>query len=348
MSVQQPVGHGGAFVLGPARCGSTMLSRMLNLHPQILSVSEFLASQTTSALLPGQFSGQQYWDMISKPSVQLNRVMRPDTAPSEYLYDLDGGRWKQADVPAISAMTLPHISDASDGLLDQLGEEVPGWPTRPLAQHHQQLFEHLQQGFGHQTWVERSGASLAQAGPIINWFPGAKFVLMTRDARDIVLSIQAFKPMRVMVWTWAVLRLLGVNILNGDRPIGTNALLWRCGGVLSRLMPFECMLQSQPSLKLCAQFYDQMILQTVGKVAELPAQKLHVVRYEDLVKQPRQELSGLTSFLNVDADGPWLDQASELPRDTGARWRRLGAEDQSSLTAWTTRAQAQMDQLVGG
>ena len=49
------------FVVNTGRCGSTLMSRMLALHPAILSISEFLAALTSEALTADRLDGEAFW-----------------------------------------------------------------------------------------------------------------------------------------------------------------------------------------------------------------------------------------------------------------------------------------------
>lgn len=52
-------GHSGTFVLGPGRCGSTMVSDIVNLHPEIFSLFEFFSTQGARSQLPRKISRLQ-------------------------------------------------------------------------------------------------------------------------------------------------------------------------------------------------------------------------------------------------------------------------------------------------
>ena len=49
-----------AFVVGTGRCGSTLVSNMLNLHKEVLSLSEFFAFITDlGTLIPEAFPNKE-------------------------------------------------------------------------------------------------------------------------------------------------------------------------------------------------------------------------------------------------------------------------------------------------
>jgi hypothetical protein len=55
----------GVFVVSGGRCGSTMLSKMLRLSPQILSLAEFFAL-LPDPLPPGEFDAAAYWRLLTE------------------------------------------------------------------------------------------------------------------------------------------------------------------------------------------------------------------------------------------------------------------------------------------
>ena len=53
------------FIVSTGRCGSTMLSNMVNLHPRMLSVSEFFSSLADGAFQGGRMGGEALYRRLS-------------------------------------------------------------------------------------------------------------------------------------------------------------------------------------------------------------------------------------------------------------------------------------------
>ena len=135
------LGEDGAFVIGPARCGSTLVSDILNLHHDILSISEFIASNGLDSLLRGKVTGASYWNRLSKASPILRMMITPETMPNEFLYRSDTGRFPIHNVPPILKMTLPHLSNNPDNLFDSLSNTIPNQPKQSTQAHHAMFFQ---------------------------------------------------------------------------------------------------------------------------------------------------------------------------------------------------------------
>ncbi len=334
------LGHNGAFILGPARCGSTLVSEILKTHPDILSLSEFLAFQGTRALLPGPVSGATYWTRLSRQTRLMRRVMTAQTAPNEFLYPRVQGRFPIDNVPPVLATTLPHLSDDPDRLFDDLSTVVPRQPRQSMAAHHAMLFDRLMALCGGRIWVERSGMSLMYARHLPRLFPAAKIAMLYRDGRNVALSLQAFQPARLGIWTWAWLRRFGLNPIDPEWPVGRSPRLAFNERWMAPLLPLGWMLRTPPPLKACAGFWSALTLNALPEVLRLPADRRYLFSFERLTDDPHGEIARLMAFLGVDAAPGWLESAARLPQRLEPRWTRLDAGTRRDLTAWTQEARA--------
>ena len=141
------------FVVGTGRCGSTLISNILRLHPRIASISEFfsfitdLGCQVSTAFPSHEVDGVWLWRLISTAWPRQNLMIRHDVAMDEVLYPFQGGGAHRFDrnsgVPAISQVTLPHLSGEPDALLDELEPLVCALPNGTPGTLFAQLFELL-------------------------------------------------------------------------------------------------------------------------------------------------------------------------------------------------------------
>tara|TARA_Y100001970_G_scaffold283401_2_gene398467 strand:+ start:85552 stop:86625 length:1074 start_codon:yes stop_codon:yes gene_type:complete len=346
------LGAGGTFIIGPARCGSTLVSNILNLHPEVLSISEFLASHCLDCLLPGKLTGRDYWQRLSKSSPLLRLMITRETMPGEFLYQPEMGRFQIDDVPPILKMTLPHISNSPESLFDSLAISIPKFPKQTTEAHHAMLFEHLLKICGGKIWVERSGMSLMYVRVLPRLFPAAKFVMICRDGRDVALSLQSFKPARAIIWIWSKLRKLGINPLNLDSPMGRSSKYKSFAefpdnrNFFISKWPAKWMLENPPPLKACADFWSQMTLQSLLEFQKLDTDKRYYLSYENLIENPALQLEDLVNFLGVDSDKDWLTKSITMPKQLKPRWKQLNPAEQNKLTEWTKLAQTALNKEI--
>lgn len=130
------------FVIGTGRSGSTLLSRIVNAHPDVLSLNEFMASVGDAAFPDGQVTGEEFWELLARPAPHFERMIRSGVPLPEFLYTRRPGRFasETTGIPALSLMVLPHLTDDPDGLLDELQSAIVQWPERTAVAHHQEMF----------------------------------------------------------------------------------------------------------------------------------------------------------------------------------------------------------------
>ena len=178
------------FIVSTGRCGSTMLSNMVRLHPNMLSVSEFFVHVATGAFRDKKVSGRAAYRRLNKPGLIVRTLLKHGLQPDEILYTYGHeARYAPEETPPILCTTLPHLTDDYEQLWDELGPLVRARGKDTICSHYRFLFEWLAERFGKRVWLERSGGSLLLTPELARHFPDARFVHIYRDGRDTAMSI---------------------------------------------------------------------------------------------------------------------------------------------------------------
>jgi hypothetical protein len=303
------------FVVSSGRAGSTLVSHLLHLHPDVLSVSEFytcLKGSLHRSPYPGQdMDGAQLWRILTETDIISDAVIRHGLNGPEMLYPYGRGRFTPATgIPPMCHSTLPMLTDDPDALYDRLEAEVPTWPTRPAADQYRAFFACLAEMLGRRVVVERSGGTLFAMPVLRREFPEAKFVHIFRDGPDCVLSLSRLTMFRIGAAVYQAAEEAGL-------PGGANwkriqaALPERFTGVLSPPYDLSRLGEFERDLAFYGDWWSTMIITAVAQLRTLPDDMWDTLAYADLMSDPRAALTRLASFIGVDATPQWLDAASD-------------------------------------
>jgi hypothetical protein len=324
----------GTFVVSTGRCGSTMLSNMLRLNPEILSLSEFLSLLMPDPLPASDMNAAAYWRLLSEPWTFFRHAYKLGLRVPEFLYRPGpGSRFNSATgIPPILITALPHLSDDPEGLYDEVATFVAGLVPACAAVQHRRLFGWLCERLGARVWVERSGSSLLYMNQLTGAFRDARFVHLYRDGRECAYSFSRHPLYRLGAVEVMLHSRLGMSpYLADDRPPA------QVPPELRSLMPqtfdpraFE---RFEMPVADAGQFWSDMIMPALDVLASLPPERVLQLSYEDLVAKPRQALVRLARFAGLPhADADWLDRAVLLAKPRSPRWTGLPQQQISELT----------------
>ncbi|MFH8349531.1 sulfotransferase family protein [Streptomyces sp. NPDC018045] len=334
------------FVIGTGRSGSTALSRILNAHPDILSLNEFMASVGDAAFPEERVTGAEFWQFLFRPTPHFDRMLRSGLPMPEFLHTRRPGRYTAttAGIPALSLMVLPHLTDDPDGLLDELHAAVVRWPRRTAAGHHRALFGLLCARFGRTAVVERSGYSTRWAPKLRAAFPDAKFVHMFRDGPDCALSMSRHCGYRTISLLREIKARAGVDSFADLTDRHVRSLPADLSPLLDESFDRALVLDRDIPLRTFGALWSELVTEGTAFLGQLPAGRRSTLAYEDLIDRPAEELTRLAEFVGVEPLPQWLLTASAL-LDPGRRGsaRRLPApafDELSKSCAPGTRALA--------
>lgn len=309
------------FVVGTGRTGSTTLSRILRLHPDILSLNELFVSLGGVNGLPEKpLDGGEFWQLLATPNIVFDAMTANGTPLPEFLYPRVPGRRYSAEstgIPALSLMVLPHLTDDPDALIDVLENEITAWPARPVAQHYEAMFGLFCERFGGRVVVERSGHSLEWVPRLREVFPHAKFVHMFRDAADCALSMSQHLGFRSSALVDEVLEAAGVDSVT-ELTLDHLQKLPPDMAVFAGGFNFDAVRDRPVPLTRFGSLWSKMIVEGVGHLDKIPADERMSLKYEDLLASRGPELTRLAEFIGVDPDPEWLKAGAELLDDSRA------------------------------
>ncbi|MDE0206929.1 MAG: sulfotransferase [Candidatus Tectomicrobia bacterium] len=321
------------LVLSTGRCGSTMISDVLNLHPDVLSLSEVFSLLGPRALFRNRLSGKAMWALCSRQNPALRVLLSADAIPSEILYPFDDpqARYTTRNVPPILCTMLPHLTPDYENLYDDLGPVVGGRPRADLAAQYRHLFEWLREHFERRVWVERSGGSLLSVPRLRRLFPEARLVHVYRDGRDTALSMRRHPAFQIMLATLDRLQRLGI------RPLENTAEAGRIGSLLGllflKLVDPARMIRREFDLAAYGDLWSRMILRGRKLLAALPQDQVLDLRYEDVLERPQEKLGELIDFIDPSlANDAWLRGAARIPLPNPPRYLSLDLETRRRLT----------------
>jgi hypothetical protein len=314
------------FVVGTGRCGSTMLSHILHLHPDLLSISEFFGVlRAAEHLGPSEFptrdmDGPELWNLLARPDPLLDAQISAGLTPPEMCYPYGSGRFAPATgVPLICHNLLPGITDEPDSLFDALAATVPTWPRRPAVEQYRTLFDYLATRLGRRAVVERSGASLQLITPLHRHFPEARFIYLHRDGPDCALSMSRHPTFRRQILTAAAAYAIGVPLSCPPRDI-KSALPEQLSGLI--YPPFDAsaiMTHPIPLSLFGSKIWSPMVCAGATALSKLSADIWLRLNYEDVLENPASQLTKLAEFIGVNVTPDWLEAADRLVEPGRAR-----------------------------
>ncbi|MEQ8229280.1 MAG: sulfotransferase [Rhodospirillales bacterium] len=322
------------LILSTGRCGSTMISDLLNRHPQVLSLSEFFVPLGAEGFAWQRPDGERMWRILTEQNAGLHAMLKNGHVVDEGLYRFDapGARFQPADMPPIIAVTLPHLTDNPEALLDELEPSIRARPRMALADQYRALFGDLAEKFGRRVWVERSGGTLMHAAKLLRLFPEARVIHVYRDGRDTAMSMSRHHNFRVLVGAILRCRRLGIDAQRAFHAAKGGPMDVLMQRLVFRLLDVD-KTAALPGLEDFGRFWSDLIEVGSEVLRDLPPDRLLNVKFEDVQIEPRENLRKLIRFIDPSLeDGVWLDEVATIPRPARSKFQTLPGGQQAALT----------------
>jgi len=311
-----------------------MISDLLNRHRQVLSLSEFFVPLGPEAFAWSRPDGERMWRTLTTQSAGLHAMLKDGHLVDEMLYrhDAPGARFRPGDVPPIMAVTLPHLSDEPEALLDALEPGIRSRPRMPLADHYRALFADLAGRLDRRVWVERSGGTLMHAAKLLRLFPEARVIHVYRDGRDTAMSMSRHHNFRVLVGAIRRCRRLGLDAQRPFRSSKGSAMDVLVQNLVFRVLDIE-KTAALPTLEDFGRFWSDLIQIGHESFRTLASDRLLNVRFEDVQAAPREKLGEMIRFIDPSLeDAAWLDEVAAIPRPARSKFQDLPADQRTALT----------------
>jgi hypothetical protein len=301
------------FIVGTGRCGSTLLSRMLALHPDVCSIFEFFTGLDWGRrFAEGPVSGAAFAELIGRPQPVIDAVLRRGYPVEEVSYPFDRGRYARGDsMPWILVSMLPRLSDDPDRLFDQVIGFARGLPTQPLRAHYPELFTWLAAKSGRSLPIERSGSSIDYLASLRGFFPEARFLHLHRDGREVALSMREHHAYRVPI------------SLMYDAPVDSGRRPSELGPIDFSAPPrdddpISQILASRPPAAAFGRYWSDQVERGHQALAQIDPARYFEVRFEDLIARPSQALGAIARFFELPGDDAWIEPGAALVRGVPA------------------------------
>jgi putative sulfotransferase len=326
----EPGGRAPVIVVGTGRCGSTLLSDMLRVHPEVLSVSELFSFVTDlggliAQAFPAQpITGAQFWRVVAGRHPRQNLLLRHGLRMQEVLYPEPGRRdLIEAGIPAVMLTTLPHLDDAPQLVFEQLEARMTSRPRAAVGDHYREMFAFLLVRAGKRIWVERSGGTLRIVARLHATFPEARFVHVVRDGRNTAISMSRHIGFRMALIGFQLLELLGVDPFEDDDRSEIDDLPDDLAALLPEHFDAKAFWDYDISPALCGHYWSGEIRDGLCVLAELPRDQTMTLRYEDLLADPVATVTGFGEFLGLGRHPEWIERAAAMVGRGRSDWRAL-------------------------
>lgn len=317
------------FIVGTGRCGSTLLSKMLAVSPEMVSIFEFFNGlHGTGRFDLDSVTGEDLWHAVTQPHAFVTMATSRGYAVEEVAYPFErpGARFSRSDyLPWLLVATLPRVSDDPDRLFEEAGEFVRAQPEQPRARHYSDLFDWLAAKSGATMWNERSGSGIDYTGNLVKLWPDARFLHLHRAGEEAALSMREH----------ALFRLAISVVFQLDSEVDVATALAHAVPEPGKPDPLAAFFERRPPPEYFGRFWADQLSAGYRAVKNLRPEQYLEVAFEDLVGAPTETLRRIATFFEMDPTvGDWIPKAASMVRSVPPpRLPTLSRDDAERLIA---------------
>ncbi len=299
------------IIASSGRCGSTLLSEVLEQHPSVLSLSEFLVPLLMSGIRhAGQaVTAQEFCAALQNDQPTTTALLRAGITVPEFRYPFgrQGVRYRMdSGVPFPAICALAHLTDDPDSAFDILLDRVLSNDATVASDHLACTLRCLADMFGGTVVVERSGISLPFVRDLRALLPDASLVFLGRNGFDTALSMSRHAYFRHLAQRDLLARDLGYDPYTSTRRDGVHRLV----PVLQDMLPERFSRAGFDALALPSGLFGALWSHyTALGLAHLPDRTPHLT-YESLCIDPHAVLHRLAALLGIAPDPDWIAAAT--------------------------------------
>lgn len=322
------------LIVSTGRCGSTMMSELVRLHPRMLSVSEFFISFSSKALVGGSLDGEAMCRHLTTSTPVLSMMLQNGMRSGEFRYRFGpDARYRPENLPPPLWATLPFLSPHPDRLLDELLAAVSPREEYPLGEQYRFVLDWLAKRLDKRIWVERSGGSIRLVPILARWFPDARFIHLCRDGRDTAVSMRGHPGAQLLFRYMKGLADVGLDPFLVENAWGADPIVSFVEQRMTARFSMEEFEREQGDVAAMGWLWNGMIERGLDYLGQLSPGRVTTIRFEDIVSSPRETLGRLVRWIGADfEDADWIEAAAGIPRRTPSRWARLPEEERERLT----------------
>jgi putative sulfotransferase len=328
---QMPPVH---VIVSAGRSGSTLISDILDEHPDVVSVSEFFLGLWTCGIhhRDQPIDAPDFCHILRSglPTQNLLAHLGISIGENRYPFTRNGMRYAATDAlpyPLLSA--LPRLSDDPDALFDTIIAAVLKRDGEKAGQHIEVALKVMASAGSGKIIVERSGGSLANVDHVFNLMPDLKPVVLLRDGLATALSMSKHPAFRHHIIRIFLANKLGHDPYLSGHLDGADTLppALRC------MMPDMITRARFEGIKIPVRAFGLSWSSAIRTGQKLLQDPVPSIAYEDLCEDPERVLRALTRILGVDAPTDWLARATAMVRPQSSAIEGLPADELAELTA---------------